>query len=175
MVIRSDMKEHLFSNLDGYAQKIPPNRDVDRGFYFADEERLSEYELKTVEEMPPSLVQSLSNPPDVKISNEERNLRACVCGAREPRTIAEQAIVKLVLQALILGGLDDRLGSSTIHYYETDPAPENDIKHLSSKSLRDFLVSVGKCMMEIKSGAKVIKEHDESAQREFHGDSNFDD
>lgn len=107
MVIPSDMEEHLFSNLDGYAQKIPPDRDVDRGFYFADEERLSEYELKTVEEMPPSLVQSLSNPPDVKISNEERDLRACVCGAREPRAIAEQAIVKLVLQALILGGLTE--------------------------------------------------------------------
>ncbi len=175
MVIRSDMKEHLFSNLDGYAQKIPPNKDVERGFYFADEERLSEHELKIVEEMPPSLVKSLSNPPELIVHDEERNLRTCVCGAKEPRTIAEQAIVKLVLQALVLGGLDNRLGSTTIYYYEIDTAPENDIKHLSSISLRDFLVSVGMCMMEIETGATVIKEHDESAQREIHGDSNFDD
>ena len=175
MVIRSDMEEHLFSNLDEYAQKIPPNRDGGIGSYFDDEERLSEYELKTVEEMLPSLVQSLSNPPDEKISNEERSLRACVCGAREPRTIAEQAIVKLVFQALILGGLDDRLGSTAIHYYESDSAPKNDIKHLSSKSLRDFLVSVGMCMSDIQSGAKAIREHDERADREFHGDLNFDD
>jgi hypothetical protein len=162
-------------------EKMLQNRSVDIWTLIADSlpifsegERLSDFEFKEVEKWPASKIHSLlgsKNP----MNEEERNFRACAEGLRKPETISEQAIVKLIFQALFIGGIDPSL---TYSWRYDEPKELNDIRHLSSSLLRDFLASIIDDMREevrhrhadnphAKTYAEIVEEHDRLAAIEY--------
>jgi hypothetical protein len=116
----------------------------EQGPYFNERERLSDVEFGEVDRWGDCVSRILSTENRAR-SIEERNLIRCVIGAQRPNTAFEQAIVKLVYQALALGGLHYIYGEASFGYSELNC--NNDIRLLGSLSLKNFLTSVGKAMM----------------------------
>jgi hypothetical protein len=116
------------------------------GPYFNEEERLSDYEFGEVDRWGDCVFRILSIE-DNERSIEEWNLVQCLVGAQVPNTAFEQALVKLVYQALALGGLHYHYGGTNFGYSESNC--NNDIRILDSQSLKNFLASVGKTMTAV--------------------------
>jgi uncharacterized protein YifE (UPF0438 family) len=108
--------------------------------YFREYERLSVFEFGEFEETGDhfALLLSGARTPSGAADNDFLD---CVAGRREPATFLEQIIVKLVYQALAMGGLHHDGSDGGPEYSET--ACINDIAQMTSPNLRLFLRFVG--------------------------------
>lgn len=139
------------------------NLDADEPF-FSEDERLSAYEFGEVENWPDQLVLLLTRKLE-PIFDQERSFIECAAGDKPPKTLHEQIIVKLVFQALALGGLfyaDEELEG----FFYSDAEIQNDIHQLSSNLLRKFLRSIGEELSRRKSTEPEVSKEEQEQMRE---------
>ena len=107
---------------------------------FCEDVRLSAFETGVLDDWPTSLTALIFG----NAKNEsERDFQQCVRGLQEPKTIHEQIVVKLVYQALSIGGLF-YIQNISIDSFEGDlkhlKSVENDIDQMPYGGLREFLI-----------------------------------
>ena len=150
-----------------YNEKLEP--------YFREYERLSAFEFGEFEETGDHFALLLTGARTPSGATDNAFLD-CVAGRREPATFLEQIIVKLVYQALAMGGLHHDGSNGGSEYSET--ACINDISQMTSLDLRLFLRFVGE---KAASLCEVLEDEDdeeydqeileyEANQREIYND-----
>lgn len=139
--------DRLQINLIAYSNRFP--RDMhsgpllkDRGykFYFKQPERLTLVEQKTIEGWPSNVNDFFD-----RVENKDAKIRflRCLCGFAEPETTEETIVVKLVYQALALGGLHSAADLGEMKSLKT---PANDIQEMKHSAMRTFLLRVQQAM-----------------------------
>jgi|TARA_B100000315_G_C14394088_1_gene503405 hypothetical protein len=113
--------------------------------YFSDAHRLSAYELGELENWSDSFISCLKSGPK---NETEKAFIECAIGDCTPKTISEQIILKLVYQALALGGLHCRFLEPEEGDYDIGD-PLNDIDGMAEGTLRSFLFSIREKMGEL--------------------------
>lgn len=151
---------------DAYAQRFHRKNhhslevsDTEEGPYFSEEERLSTFEIGEIDDWPTSLIELFDRKPK---NQAEENFQNCMRGEATPKTLSEQIIVKLIYQALALGGLHCSLeeGYFAGPYPFKDNNPANDIEHLNTHRLRDILSEFQNEMSELVGGrVRILRDN----------------
>lgn len=120
--------------------------------FFSEEERLTSFEIGEIEKWGPYIVDLLSARGTSKI---QKRFHDCARGQEVPKSANEQIIVKLVHQALAMGGLySSPEQESSNSFISVDKFPANDIDEISLTILCDLLRGI-RAEMSLRTCKKI--------------------
>ena len=124
---------------------------------FSEEQRLTPLELGQIDNWRVELLSLVYRAPK---NPKEQLFQDCARGIEDPKSTNEQIIVKLIYQALAMGGfITNEEIETSWSFLEINEFPFNDIDSLVWSPLKDFLRGIrGK--MSIISYQQVIAHHD---------------
>ena len=150
MVITTTPKiSRLGIEINAYVRRFPRNshsvsqlNDKKRP-YFGEGARLTNEELSEIKNWPDTVKKLITKEGGARAKD---NFLMCIRSAIDPETSTERIVLKLIYQALSLGGLHCRKGGIFLKIRRDSPS--NDIFELQAIPLRTFLLGAQKEMAE---------------------------